>query len=236
MKERVQKIMARAGIASRRNCEELIRAGKVTINGEVAKLGDHAHEGIDDIRVRGQRVKGPERIVYYAVNKPAGYVSTVIDPEGRPTVLELVPPGQRVYPVGRLDRDAEGLLLMTNDGPLSNTLMHPRYEIPKIYHVTLSKEIAREDIVKLKSGVKIDRRRVIPDKVSVHTPVHIEVTIHEGRKHIVKRMFRKMGYTVVRLKRTQFANISLGQLPPGGCRELKHAELMGLIRLAKERQ
>jgi len=233
MRARVQKILAHAGIASRRKCEELIATGRVTVNGKKIKLGDQADLGVDDIRVDGQRIR-PEQNKYYVLNKPRGVISTVSDPHGRPTVLQFVPPGVRVYPVGRLDRDAEGLVLMTNDGEIANLLMHPRYETPRAYHVTLAREINSKDASRLRRGIRIAGRMVVIDKVSVHTPVHVEIVLHEGRKHIVKRLFRKLGYTVARLKRTQIANIALKELPSGTCRELSKAELAGLFRLADQ--
>jgi 23S rRNA pseudouridine2605 synthase len=231
MKERVQKILARAGIASRRKCEELIAEGKITVNGAVIGLGDQADAEVDDIRVDGARIRKPEVKKYYVLNKPRGVVSTVSDPEGRRTVLDFAPKGGRVYPVGRLDRDAEGLILLTNDGGLANRLMHPRYETPKTYQVTLSREIEGEDVEKLRKGVRVWGRRVALDRVVVHTPVHVEITLHEGMKHVVKLLFKNIGYKVVRLKRTQLANITLKDLPPGACRELTRAELQGLLRL-----
>lgn len=234
MRERVQKIMARAGIASRRKCEELIAAERVMVNGKTIKLGDQADAEIDDIRVHGERLRKPEAKKYFIINKPRGVISTVSDPEGRPTVMQLVPPSARVYPVGRLDRDAEGLILMTNDGELANRLMHPRYETEKTYHVTLTGEIDRKDVRRLKKGIRLGRHLVITDKVLLHTPSHIEITLHEGMKHIVKVIFKKLGYTVARLKRTQIANIVLKDLPAGGYRELTRAELLGLQRLAQK--
>lgn len=231
MKERVQKILARAGIASRRKCEELIAEGKITVNGAVIGLGDHADAEVDDIRVDGERIRKPEVKKYYILNKPRGVVSTVSDPEGRPTVVQFAPKGGRVYPVGRLDRDAEGLILLTNDGEVANRLMHPRYETPKTYHATLSREIEHKDVQKLRKGVRVWGRRVVLDRVVVHTPVHVEITLHEGMKHVVKLLFKNIGYKVVRLKRTQLANITLKDLPSGACRELTRAELQGLLRL-----
>lgn len=234
MRERVQKIMARAGIASRRKCEEIIAAGRVIVNGKTIKLGDQADIELDDIRVNGERIKRPEVKKYFLINKPRGVVSTVSDPEGRMTVMQLVPPGARVYPVGRLDRDAEGLILMTNDGELANRLMHPRYETEKTYHVTLTGEIDRKDVRRLKKGIRFGYHLVIIDKVIVHTPSHVEITLHEGMKHIVKVIFKKLGYTVARLKRTQIANLALKDLPSGGYRELTSAELLGLQRLVQK--
>ncbi|MEM2915887.1 MAG: pseudouridine synthase [Candidatus Woesearchaeota archaeon] len=232
MQERVQKILARAGIASRRKCEELIAAGRVSVNGVTIRLGDKADASVDDIRVDGSRIPRQEAKKYYVLNKPRGVVSTVSDPQNRLTVMHFVPAGARVYPVGRLDRDAEGLVLMTNDGTLANRLMHPRYKTEKTYHVTLTGEIDRQDVRRLKKGVRVGGRLVVLDKVIVHTPSHVEIALHEGRKHIVKQLFRKLGYTVARLKRTRIANIALDDLPPGACRELTRAELAGLQRLS----
>ncbi len=236
MQERIQKIMASAGIASRRKCEALIAEGRVNVNGKTAKLGEKADIEKDDIRVDGERLKKPETKKYYAVNKPRGFVSTVTDPFDRLTVIQLVPSKERLYPVGRLDRDAEGLVIVTNDGTLANILMHPRYEAPKTYQVTLAREIEQKDIRRLKKGVMFGWRRIIPEKISVHNPSHIEITLHEGRKHVVKIIFKKLGYTVARLKRTKMANINLGTLPSGACRELTKAELAGLQRLVREKQ
>ncbi len=234
MQERVQKILAKAGIASRRKCEELIAAGRVTVNGKKTRLGDKADASLDDICIDGSRIPGQEAKKYYVLNKPRGVVSTVSDPKGRLTVMHYVPASARVYPVGRLDRDAEGLVLMTNDGALANRLMHPRYKTLKTYHVTLTGEIDRKDVRRLKKGVRVKGRLVVLDKVAVHTPSHVEITLHEGRKHIVKQLFRKLGYFVARLKRTRIANISLADLQPGSCRELTRAELASLQRLSNQ--
>jgi 23S rRNA pseudouridine2605 synthase len=202
----------------------------VTVNRLAIKLGDSADPATDDIRVDGERVR-VEQTAYFALNKPRGVVSTAFDPLGRQTVLDFVPSKTRVFPVGRLDRDAEGLILLTNDGAVANRLLHPRYETQKTYHVTLARNFEKRDLEKLRRGVRVAGRMVTLHKVKVHTPVHVEVTLHEGRKHIVKRLFRKLGYTVSRLKRTQIGNITLGQLPSGACRELTNAEVLGLRRL-----
>jgi 23S rRNA pseudouridine2605 synthase len=236
MEERVQKILARAGIASRRKCEQLIAEGRVTVNGRTAKLGDKADAEKDDIRADGERVAKPETKQYYVLNKPRGVVSTVTDPFGRLSVCQFVPSDARVFPVGRLDRDAEGLILMTNDGNMANILMHPRYEAPKTYQATLARDITQKDLHRLKKGVMFGWRRIIPEKVTMHNPRNVEITIHEGRKHVVKIIFKKLGYTVARLKRTKMANILLGTLASGACRELTKAELAGLQRLVREKQ
>lgn len=231
MRERVQKILAAAGLGSRRKCEELIAAGRVTVNRVVIKLGDRADATVDDVRVDGTRIPRFEEKKYYVINKPRNLLSTVSDPKGRPTVVELVPGRTRVYPVGRLDQDVEGLMLLTNDGALANRLLHPRYETPKTYHATLSRDISPRDIARLREGLRIRGRRVAIDHVRVHTPAHVEITLHEGRKHIVKRIFKKLGYVIARLKRTGFANLQLGTLPSGAYRELSKDELLGLRRL-----
>lgn len=234
MLERVQKILARAGIASRRKCEELIADGRVTVNGKTIKLGDHADATTDDIRVNRERIPRQEALKYYIINKPRGVISTVNDPSNRPTVMHLIPANARVYPVGRLDRDAEGLVILTNDGELANKLMHPRYRATKTYHVTLTQNIDRKDVRRLKKGIRIFGRLVVLDKVAVHTPEHVEIALHEGRKHVVKEIFHKLGYAVARLKRTQIANINLGTLPSGAYRELTRAELLGLQRITQQ--
>jgi pseudouridine synthase len=235
MRERVQKILARTGIGSRRKCEELIAEGRVSVNRIIIKLGDKADPEKDDIRVDNSRILRAEAKKYYAVNKPRGIVSTLSDPEGRLTVAQFVPQKTRVYPVGRLDRDAEGLILMTNDGELANRLMHPRYETPKTYQVTLTGKITQEQVQKLRKGVRVQGRIVGIERVAIHTPSNVEITLHEGRKHIVKRLFRKIGHTVARLKRTQVANIKLKDLPSGQYRELTSAELAGLRRMALDK-
>ena len=225
MKERLQKILAHAGVASRRSCEELIKEGRVKVNGKTIKLGDKADTEKDSITVNNRLIR-IEHQLYIMLNKPKGTVSTVNDPFGRKTVLDLVKIKERIFPVGRLDKDAQGLLLLTNDGEFANKITHPRYEIKKTYEVLLQKPLSPEHLQKLKKGLKIDRRTVIPENIDGTKKV--EITIHEGRKHIVKRLFERLGYRVKKLKRTEIGNLSLSGLQSGSWRFLTKTELRRL--------
>ncbi len=225
MEERVQKILAHAGIASRRKCEELIAAGKVKVNGKIIKLGDKADPAKDTITVENKKVK-LEHKVYIMLNKARGTISTASDPQGRKTVLDVVRVPERVFPVGRLDKDAQGLLLLTNDGEFANKIMHPRYELAKTYEVLLHKALLEEHLIKLKKGLKIDGRPVVPKDISGAKV--ITITIHEGRKHIVKRLFERLGYRVRKLKRTQIGKLKLAGLNSGEWRFLTKTELARL--------
>lgn len=226
---RVQKILADAGIASRRNCEELIAEGRVFVNDKPIKLGDKADPEIDRVRVGNDLVRVQKK-VYFVVNKPKKYLSSVFDENGRRTVLDLVKTRQRIFPVGRLDRDARGLMLLTNDGELANRVMHPRYNVEKTYVVTVREKMSPEKVEKLTKGIHIERRKVFPSKVIQRNAHCVEITLHEGRKHIVKRMFFKLGFFIVDLVRVKIANLVLDNLPEGVCRELSSAELSGLRR------
>lgn len=222
MEERVQKILAAAGIASRRKCEELIAQGRVKVNGKKIKLGDKADAELDVITLDGEILQ-PEKKVYYAFNKPTGYV-TSLNQKGKHVIMGLIEIPEKVFPVGRLDENSEGLLLLTNDGELANRIMHPRYRTYKTYQVTLDKRFKDYDklnrIVLDGKKVNIKRYRKLPKGV--------EITLHEGKKHIVKRIFAKLGYKVQTLKRTQVANIELGNLKPGRYRPLTKKELREL--------
>ena len=209
MKERVQKILARAGIASRRKCEVLISEGMVLVNNNLIKLGDKADVEHDVITVNGKRVI-IEKYVYLIVNKPKKYISTVSDEHDRKTVLDLVDVKEKVFPVGRLDRDARGLMVLTNDGDLANKIMHPRYDIEKTYVVTVRESFKDADAERLRKGVFIEGRKVVPSKVIVHTGNIVEIVVHEGRKHIVKRIFFRLGYFVTDLVRTKVACLAEG--------------------------
>ena len=222
MKERVQKILAQAGIASRRKCEEFIQEGRVKVNGKIIKLGDKADPSKDTILLDKKKIR-IEHKLYIVLNKPKGVLSTLYDPKGRKTVLDLVNIRQRVFPVGRLDKEAQGLILLTNDGDFANKIMHPRYEQKKTYEVVLSKELSEENFKKLKKGLKIDGIPVVPSQITGTKKVTI--TIHEGRKHIVKRLFGRLGYRVRRLKRTKIGKLSLGTLSSGQWRLLSEREL-----------
>ena len=215
MEERVQKIMAASGIASRRKCEELIEQGRVKINSKKAKLGDKADAVQDFITVDGEILQMQKK-VYFAFHKPKGYV-TSLKQKGKKTIMDLIKVDEKVFPVGRLDENTEGLLILTNDGEMANRIMHPRYRTFKTYIVVLDKKFTNPGrlnrIMLDGKSVKIKRYRMLPHG--------IEVIIHEGKKHIVKRIFAKLGYKVQELKRIQVANIRLGNLRPGKIRPLR---------------
>ncbi|MCD6454863.1 MAG: rRNA pseudouridine synthase [Candidatus Aminicenantes bacterium] len=226
MKKRLQKIIAEAGICSRRKAEELIKKGEVTINGKVAKLGDKADPDKDEIRVKGKLIKFPEK-VYIMLNKPSGYVSTTKGQFGQKTVMELLKGLKiRVFPVGRLDVDTEGLLLLTNDGDFANRVMHPRYGIKKTYFVVLNGELSEKDVKKLKSGIIIDGKRVQIDSIEKKGKHKYRLVIHEGMKRIVKRLFEAIEFRVRYLYRDKIGNLSVGRLPKGKWRKLTERELM----------
>jgi 23S rRNA pseudouridine2605 synthase len=224
MLERLQKIIARAGISSRRGAEELIRQGRVHVNGRPAAIGAKADPERDRITVDGVPVRSG-RLVYYALYKPRGVVTTMGDEHGRRTVAGLAGVRrleERVFPVGRLDCDAEGLLILTNDGDLANRIAHPRHGVTKTYRVLLDR--AFEDVERLERGVVIEGKRVDVRNFRCRGR-EVVLTIHEGRNHIVKRLFRKLGYTVRSLKRTRIGRIDLGRLAPGGLRSLEREEI-----------
>jgi 23S rRNA pseudouridine2605 synthase len=220
---RLNAYLARAGIASRRGAEALIRAGRVTVNGEVAGLGTFV-EGKDRVEVDGVEV-GPEPLTYVLLHKPAGVVTTARDPHGRPTVVGLVGHERRVVPVGRLDADTTGVLLLTNDGPLAHRLMHPRYEVDKVYEVEVEGEPSDEALEALRRGVELDDGPTAPAEAQRRAPSLLELTLHEGRKHQVKRMFAAVGYPVTRLHRSSYAGLTADGLRPGEWRELRPEEV-----------
>ena len=231
MPERIQKILSSAGVASRRKAEELIAAGRVQVNGRRASLGDRAEPGVDLITVDGEPVTAQAKR-YLALNKPAGYVTTVTDTHGRGTVLDLVDVPERVYPVGRLDLHTSGLLLLTSDGDFAERVTHPRYEIPKTYAARVARPIGVAAIQKLRSGIELDDGPLRPEKVSITSDDRrtVEMTIHEGRNRIVRRAFEAVGCRVVELRRTRIGPVDLGSLPSGKWRELTQAEVDGLSR------
>ena len=205
--ERIQKIMAQAGIASRRKCEELIKKGLVKVNGRTAKLGDKADLSKDQVKVRGKPIKKEKR-VYILLNKPRKVLCSVKDKFGKKTVIDLIGCKEKIFPVGRLDFDSEGLMILTNDGDFANRIIHPRYNIKKSYKVFLDKTIQENDIRSIRDGVKIDDRKVnVFDLRKLGQEV--EMSIHEGRKHIIKRLFGSLGYKVVGLKRTAIGGLKL---------------------------
>lgn len=215
--------MAQAGIASRRACEKLIKEGRVTVNGKKATLGQSADATKDRILVNGNPIT-PEEKKYFILHKPRGYVTTVTEKHGMKTVMDLIKSPVRVYPVGRLDIDSEGLILLTNDGDLANKLTHPRYHAPKEYHVTLDRQLSATALDRLKKGIRIEGRTVNVDIQSTHGNT-ILLRIHEGRKHIVKRIFSQLGYTVTRLIRTAMGPLRIGNLAKGKSRELSSKEV-----------
>lgn len=225
MHERIQKILAQAGIASRRKCEELIAKGRVLVNGKIAKLGEKADAEKDKIVVNGKQIELQKK-VYIMLNKPKGFVTTVSEQHKMRTVMELVKVPQRIFPVGRLDKDTEGLLLLTNDGELANKLTHPRYEVEKEYFVVLDRPITEQHMEKLQNVV-IDGRRVQIRGIDVWAAKAM-LRIHEGRKHIVRLLFEKAGLQVMRLVRTKVGKLEIGNLQPGKWRHLYDAELRRL--------
>jgi 23S rRNA pseudouridine2605 synthase len=223
---RLNAYLARAGIASRRGAEELIRAGRVRVNGEVAGLATFV-EGADRVEVDGEEV-GPEPLTYVLLHKPAGVVTTASDPHGRPTVVGLVGHERRVVPVGRLDADTTGVLLLTNDGPLAHRLMHPRYEVDKVYVVDVEGVPSDEALARLAAGIELDEGPTAPAEVKRLAPARLQLTIHEGRKHQVKRMLAALGHPVARLHRSSYAGLTVDGLTPGEWRELSAAEVKAL--------
>ena len=236
MQERLQKIIADAGIASRRKAEQIILEGRVTVNGEpVSKLGAKADVEHDHVRVDGRLLTRPTEHVYLLLNKPVGYVSTVKDPQNRPTVLSLVRGiKQRVYPVGRLDYHSSGLMILTNDGELANFLMSRASAVPRSYLVKLEGRPEPSDIGKLEGGIVLDGRRTEPCQIRPAGQADkpwFEVTLVEGRYHQVRRMFERIGKGVVKLKRVRIAFLTDRNLAPGQVRHLTHAEVARLKAL-----
>ncbi len=248
MLERIQKILSAAGVCSRREAEELILEGKVRVNGRiVSELGQKADIGKDVIKV-GNRVVGREsgRKIYLLLNKPKGYVTTTKDPQGRKTVMELLgrglsagdrsTGGARVYPVGRLDYDSEGMLILTNDGDFANAVMHPSKEVQKTYEVKVKGVMGDAEFNRLAGGVRLSDGITAPAKVRKRKLAEanswIEITIHEGRNRQVRRMCEALGHPVQKLKRTKVGPVSMGALPPGGYRELTPSEVRALLKAA----
>jgi 23S rRNA pseudouridine2605 synthase len=228
---RLAKFLAHAGVASRRGAEQLIAAGRVTVDG--ATVTDPARD-VDEhtvVAFDGEPVKGAEPRVVYALHKPAGVVSTASDTHGRRTVVELVNSDRRLYPVGRLDADSTGLILLTNDGELANRLTHPRYEVPKTYRATLAGPAITDRALKaLREGVQLDDGVTAPARVRRLTPHQLDITIHEGRNRQVRRMCDAVGRPVRQLVRIRFGPLELGELRPGKARRLTAAELATLAR------
>lgn len=241
MEVRLQKAIADAGLASRRKAEELIRAGRVTVNGRVVReLGIRIDPIKDHVKVDGRHLKPAPPHVYLMLNKPKGYVSTLHDPEGRPAIRDLLHGVHlRVFPVGRLDFDAEGVMLLTNDGEMAHALLHPRYHVPKVYLTKVKGVLSDEEIRRLEQGVKLEEGMTGPAIVKKVRKAEenswIELTIYEGRKHQVKRMLEAVGHPVLKLKRVKFGPLVLGDLPTGEYRYLTDHEANALRAILKAR-
>jgi 23S rRNA pseudouridine2605 synthase len=233
--ERLQKVLARAGIASRRSSEELISSGRVSVNGETARLGQRIDPEHDRVSVDGVPVGLHPGLVYYLLNKPTGVVSTAADPEGRPTVTSLVPAEPRVHPVGRLDADSEGLLLLTNDGELTHHLTHPRFGVEKEYLVSVAGKPTAGALRTLRHGVTLDDGVTAPAKVSQVETSLLKITIHEGKKRQIRRMCEAVGHPVTRLVRTRIGPLQDRSLAPGEWRMLATSEVRDLERVAAGR-
>jgi 23S rRNA pseudouridine2605 synthase len=227
---RLQKVLAQAGIGSRRVCEDLIERGRVRVNGERAVLGRRVHAETDVVEVDGAQIGVRAGLVHYLLNKPAGVITTAADPHGRPTVVELVPAEPRVFPVGRLDGDTEGLLLLTNDGDLAHRLTHPSYGVDKEYLVEVAGDPHRGVVRRLREGVELDDGVTAPAKVAVLGDHLLRITIHEGRNRQVRRMCEAVGTPVVRLVRTRIGPLSDRTLKPGEWRALTQDEVRRLER------
>jgi 23S rRNA pseudouridine2605 synthase len=229
---RLAKFLAHSGVASRRSAEQLIADGRVTVAGEVVTDPARDVDEESDVRFDGERV-GPEGREVFALNKPAGVVSTARDTHGRPTVVSLIPSARRLYPVGRLDADTTGLILLTNDGELANQLTHPRYEVPKTYIASVEpRRVSERSLRALREGVELDDGRTSPASVRVVRPGVLEIRIHEGRKRQVRRMAEAVGHRVVSLERVAFGPLRLERLPPGEHRRLSAAEVERLRKAA----
>jgi 23S rRNA pseudouridine2605 synthase len=231
--DRLQKVLAGVGLGSRRTCEELIDAGRVTINGRVASLGDKADVEVDRIEVDGVRIGTKPGLVYYLLNKPAGVVTTAADTHGRPVVTGLVPTEPRVFPVGRLDQDTEGLLLLTNDGDLTHQLTHPSFGVEKEYVAEVDGPPTRGELRRLREGVDLDDGMTAPAQVALVEPTVMRITIHEGRNRQVRRMCAAVGHPVIRLVRTRIGPLADRSLAPGEWRELTVDEVRSLERAIK---
>jgi len=223
---RLNAYLARAGVASRRGADELIKAGRVTVNGEPGQLNTFV-QSRDRVRVDGELVT-LQRLAYVLLNKPAGVVTTARDPQGRRTVIDLVPADPRVVPVGRLDADTTGALLLTNDGPLSHRLAHPRYAVEKIYVADVEGEPTDAVLQRLRDGIELDDGPTAPARVRRLAPNRIELILHEGRNRQVRRMLEAVGHPVTRLHRTSYAGLTLEGLEPGQWRELEPSEVEAL--------
>jgi 23S rRNA pseudouridine2605 synthase len=226
--------LARAGVASRRKADDLIKAGRVTVNGEPGRLNTFV-QADDDVRLDGKAL-AKQQLAYVLLHKPAGTVTTAHDPQGRRTVVDLVRHPSRVVPVGRLDADTTGALLLTNDGELAHRLAHPRYEVDKVYEIECWTQPTDADLNRLREGVMLADGPTRPAQVRRIDGAHVELVIHEGRNRQVKRMLEAVGHRVRRLHRSRYANLTVDGLRPGEWRELRHDEAHALVHLAQGRR
>lgn len=227
---RLQKYLSQCAVASRRKSEELIASGKVKVNGKVAGLGDKINPKRDTVTVSGKKIVSSKKHYYIMLHKPRGFITTMDDELGRKCVAELVKDvGARVYPVGRLDRDSEGLLIMTNDGEFANYLTHPSKHVPKTYRVTVRPDVTEEQLIAFNEGMEIDGRKTAPADAHIieksENRVVLEVILHEGRNRQIRRMCETLGLEVARLKRTHIGSLKLGMLPQGKWRNLTEDEV-----------
>jgi 23S rRNA pseudouridine2605 synthase len=230
MEERLQKYMARCGVASRRKSEEIIARGKVKVNKIViTELGFKVDGDTDSVEVDGKLIKPEEKKLYIALNKPEGYISSVSDEKGRRTIMELVEVDERIYPIGRLDYDTTGLILLTNDGEIYNKIIHPRMEKNKVYEAIIEGFISSEEINKLETGIDIGGYVTAPAKVKLiaenRNSTEVEITIHEGKNKQIRKMFEAVEHNIIRLKRISIGEIKLGNLKEGLWRNLTEDEL-----------
>lgn len=231
---RLQKYLSMCAVASRRKAEELIAQGKVKVNGKVAQIGDKISPKHDTVTVSGRKIVGSRKHYYIMLHKPRGYITTMNDEMGRKCVAELVRDvGARVYPVGRLDKDSEGLLLMTNDGEFANHMTHPSKHIPKTYRVTVRPDVTEDMLTAFATGMEIDGRITAPADAHIiekqDNRVVMEIVLYEGRNRQIRKMCESLGLEVARLKRTSMGSLKLGMLPPGKWRELKEDEVHKLM-------
>lgn len=233
MEERVQKIIANAGYCSRRKAEELIKDGKVSVNKKIISLGDKADLKKDKIMVNGKQIKKRSH-QYFLLNKPKNYLTALSDDFGKRTIMDLIVKNgikERVIPIGRLDFTTEGLLLLTTDGDFANKVMHPRYEVKKTYEVIIDRPLEENHKTFMEKGTKIMDKKTYPAivKFSDKSRTRVEVTIHEGRNRIIRRMFKKFGYNILSLKRTRINDIGMGKLKLGKIRKLSEPEIQALL-------
>lgn len=226
VEERVQKIIANSGYCSRRKAEELIQDGKVMVNNKKITIGDKADADKDNISISGQEIK-KEKKVYYMLNKPKDYITTTDDLYDRKKVTDLIPSKQRIYPVGRLDRDAQGILILTNDGDFANKVMHPSNNVSKTYVVLLDRPFKKEDVIKLKKGIRIDKT-FVKSKVRILEENKVEITVHVGVHKVVKRLFKSLDYYVKKLKRTKIGDLKL-DIPIKSYRELTKEDFKKIL-------